>query len=483
VGSNQRMNSELEIWNAIWDAPALVLEGDCLEVLKRVPDNSVDAVVTDPPYDLTSGGGKGFMGKAWDGTGIAFRVELWAEVLRVLKPGGHVLAFGGTRTSHRMACAIEDAGFEIRDSIHWNYATGFPKSLDVSKALDKAAGAEREVIATRIEHDITRPKGGGNERLMVSAGEREARVIEITAPATEAAQEWEGWGTALKPSHEPIVLARKPLSESSVAANVQKWGTGALNIGACRIDYRSAADQQGAKPGGKATAKSGALAGGTQHDGARSEFTADNTKGRWPANSLFSHSPECAEACAPGCPVAELDAQSGNRKSGKMGPQHTDRGKAAGRLGAFKGRVPAETYGDEGGASRFFQCFPGEVPAFFYVAKPTRKERDAGCETLPLQTRNRVNPGGLENDPKFAPVQAKNVHPTVKPVALMRYLCKLITPPGGVVLDMFAGSGSTGVGAVQEGFRFLGIEKEPDYRLIACARIEGAVKLSGETEG
>ena len=201
-----------------------IIHGDCLEVLMTLEDNSIDSIVTDPPYEL------GFMGKSWDSTGIAYNVELWKECLRVLKPGGHLLAFGGTRTYHRMACAIEDAGFEIRDCIQWLYGSGFPKSLDVSKAIDKKLGAERKTVGLKPYTNDGSIRGnsynkGGYERVQ----------LPITAPATPEAKQWEGWGTALKPANEPIVLARKPLSEKTIAENVMKWGTGGLNIEGCRI--------------------------------------------------------------------------------------------------------------------------------------------------------------------------------------------------------------------------------------------------------
>ena len=254
-------------------------EGDCVEVMKRLPDNSVDSVVTDPPYEL------GFMGKKWDSTGIAYSVAMWREVLRVLKPGGHLLSFGGTRTYHRMACAIEDAGFEIRDQLQWVYGSGFPKSMELGKQIDKAVGAEREVTGQRTAHDIR-----GNA-LMDRKG---SVTLNITAPATPEAQQWNGWGTALKPANEPIVLARKPLSERTIAANVLKWGTGGLNIDGCRIDLNGEKPPTGSGkpcPNGNADMMSRAL-------GNRGNTTP--VTGRFPANLLFDE-----EA------AAMLDEQSG----------------------------------------------------------------------------------------------------------------------------------------------------------------------------
>ncbi len=374
-----------------------LLQGDCLDLLKELPDASIDAVVSDPPYGLE------FMGsnestpekdvrtdkrgvidpKTWGGqqdspnggnpysrarirTGAAHYggdarevgqffqawVEAWAaEALRVLKPGGHLLAFGGARTYHRLASAVENAGFEIRDSVIWCYGSGFPKSLDVSKSIDKSAKAEH----------------------------------------TDDTKKWEGWGTALKPAFEPIFVARKPLS-GTVVTNVLAHGTGALNINSCRVFARDETD----------------------------------TAGRWPANLMLSHSPSCVHidtdedtdlwACVPGCPIRALDGQSD--------PAQTDKG-----------------------VSRYFMRFdPADAP-FIYAPKANKKERNAGVE------------GG-------------NKHPTVKPVAVMAYLCRLVTPPGGLVLDPFMGSGTTGVAALREGFRFIGIEKEAEYFEIAKARIE-----------
>jgi site-specific DNA-methyltransferase (adenine-specific) len=302
-------------------------QGDCREILKTLPDNSIDSVVTDPPYEL------GFMGKKWDNTGIAYDTSMWAEVLRVLKPGGHLLAFGGTRTYHRMVVAIEDAGFEIRDSIHWIYGSGFPKSLNVGKQ--------------------------------------------------DGCEAWDGWGTALKPAHEPIVVARKPLI-GTVAANVLQYGTGAMNIDGCRVagepDRASGWSKSGSKAG-QNTAMSG-------RNYAR-EPKPDNVAGRWPANVIHDGSDEVTA----------------------MFPENTHR--------------------------------------FFYAAKASRAERNAENTTT-------------------------NNHPTVKPIALMRYLLKLVTPPNGTTLDPFAGSGTTLAAAIHENFHAIGIELTPEYHPIIQARIQHA---------
>ncbi|AGR48936.1 DNA methylase [Mycobacterium phage Mindy] len=397
--------------------PVLIHLGDCRDILAELEDASVDSIVTDPPYEL------GFMGKKWDGSGIAFDVEMWEQCLRVLKPGGHLLAFGGSRTWHRLTVAIEDAGFEIRDSIAWLYGSGFPKSLDVSKAIDKAAGAEREVIGTR-RAGIT-PSGG-----LVRNGVTEAdKQRLVTAPSTDAAKLWQGWGTALKPAFEPIVVARKPLV-GTVAANVLEYGTGALNIDACRIP----ASDKAKFPTGYSKATGDAFA----QDAYSKSWTCGEDKnpgGRWPTNVVLDDTQ-----------AAELDAQTGIQKSGTAvqrngGGQKIFGGIAGGENSA--GARPDAGYNDEGGASRFF-------PVFKYQAKAPTKERPSY-----------VNEDGN-----------KVVHSTVKPLALMRWLVKLVTPPGGVVLDPFAGSGTTVEACLLEKFRCIAIENEPDYIPLIEQRLE-----------
>ena len=377
-----------------------IILGDCREIIATLPDNSVHSIVTDPPYEL------GFMGKKWDNSGIAYDVTLWAECLRVLKPGGHLLAFGGTRTYHRMACAIEDSGFEIRDSIHWLYGSGFPKSHDVSKAIDKAAGAEREVVG---------PTKRGAQSVATNAYGSWGEGIVPTAPATDAAREWEGWGTALKPAHEPIVVARKPLI-GTVAANVLRHGTGALNIDSARVDMGDEYDPTKIQ---RQQHSSGAIDGAF---GAASligkEIATYKPGGRWPANVI------------------------------------TD------------GSIEAEWV------------------RYFYCAKPSKAERNAGLDALPKGDRvfmgssGRTFKDGEWVETHSEPIKRANTHPTVKPLALMRYLVRLVTPPGGTVLEPFAGSGTTLAAAIIEGFNVIGCELTADYLPIINGRIEWAKQKS-----
>lgn len=384
-----------------------IINSDVVDGLRQLEDDSVDSVVTDPPYEF------GFMGCAWDRTGIANNIAMWSDVLRVLKPGGHLLAFGGTRTYHRMVCAIEDAGFEIRDQIGWVYGSGFPKSLDVSKAIDRTAGAERKVLAHCSSDGVIRkPRetqpGGGNRK--------ENYTPTITAPATDAAKQWEGWGTVLKPAWEPIVLARKPLI-GTVVENVLRYGTGALNIAGCRVEISetdSVAMERCNTPGSgrHLLVKQTGVYG--RYDGAAGNL---NTKqGRWPANLVHDGSPEV---------LAVFPADQPSCNSPAKGPAKNEFFKGNDHQGAI---YP----GERGSAARFFYC-----------AKASRSERGEG-----------------------------NNHPTVKPIALMRYLCRLITPPKGLVLDPFLGSGSTAIAASLERFSIIGIERDQSYVELAQRRIQ-----------
>jgi DNA modification methylase len=517
-----------------------ILHGNNLDILPTLADNSIDSIVTDPPYEL------GFMGKKWDSSGIAYSVELWQQCLRVLKPGGHLLSFGGTRTYHRVAVAIEDAGFELRDSIAWLYGSGFPKSFDVSKAIDKsdatALRRERDLefvhwmrttglkqqqinniigksdvgshylrldqpaVATAELFDKLRlylPEVPENieklvaERTVESENFKNREVLGVgaatcsqleatgvcdghfdngtlqvkhqlaTAPSTPEAQTWQGWGTALKPAFEPVIVARKPI-EATVANNVLKWGTGGLNIDGSRIGSDgggtqcSQRDKEGNCTGHQEANNS--LGGGVMRHG------SNTVSGRWPANIILD--PYTAEL---------LDEQSGTSKSptGTI----TQGGKAGGGfdIGSSNGtrNTKFQGHGDSGGASRFF-----------YVAKASKRDRNEGLEGLPEKIKPYGNreiddvpedgdrPGSV-ND-KFTTQPAKNFHPTVKPTSLMEYLIKLVTPPNGTVLDPFTGSGSTGKAAILQGFDFIGIEMTEEYLPIIEGRLKHAEHIVAE---
>ena len=462
----------------------MILRGNCLDTLKTLADCSIDSIVTDPPYEL------GFMGKSWDNSGIAYSQDLWRECLRVLKPGGHLLAFSGSRTYHRMTVAIEDAGFEIRDQIMWLYGSGFPKSLDVSKAIDKSdatearrkrdlrftewmrstgitskqideatgtsmgghylSSASQPAVATAEMFDLLRPHlphvpaeieemvrqrtiESENYKRREVVGTRRQRgtpngvapfntasspVEELTVPATPEAQRWQGWGTALKPAHEPICVARKPLT-GTVASNVLEWGTGALNIDGSRVGTE----------GG--TARDGLATEPTEAGWANMKghgITKLNT-GRWPANVIHDGSDEV---------LAGFPNSVGQRALNRRGATTGTSIGGNGRLGTASPQEVMSGYDDSGSAARYFYC-----------AKASKSERNAGLDK-------------------------PNSHPTVKPIALMRYLVKLVTPPGGTVLDPFLGSGSTAVAAIIEGFEWVGCEMTEDYWPIIEARVAWA---------
>jgi len=368
--------------------------------MKDMPDNSVDSIVTDPPYEL------GFMGKSWDASGIAFNIEVWQQALRVLKPGGHLIAFSGSRTYHRMAVAIEDAGFQIRDQIMWVYGSGFPKSLNIGKHLD----------------------------------------------------EWEGWGTALKPAHEPMVLARKPI-EGTVANNVMTWGVGGLNIDGSRVAHLSEADRASATPQGKVTSNKMAGAAPDIDDAGRVEVERPDTSlGRWPANFIHDGSDEV---------VALFPAVKGATSRTPAGDASIDNAMFG---GGFAG--PVYDDGLNTSAARFFYC-----------AKTSKRDRNEGLDEFEeVRDHDGRADGGVGGDnPRNRTNNSKlNHHPTVKPTSLMQYLVRLVTPPNGIVLDPFMGSGSTGKACAYEGFDFIGIDMTPEYVEIARARIEFAVNNRSE---
>lgn len=401
----------------------MIITGDCLDALRAMPSESVDAVVTDPPYGLgrpppaadvlrawldgetyrATGGG--FMGAAWDA--FVPGPEVWREVCRVLKPGGHAVIFAGSRTLDWMGISVRLGGLEIRDTLGWVYWSGFPKSMDVSKQLDAAAGAEREVVGNYF--GVT--KGTGGRYAWHADPESTGRtIVNVTAPATDAARRWSGWGTALKPAIEPAILARKPF-QGTVAANVQRHGTGAINVDGCRL---APGDLAWPGPGGSGQYAGGSGSWGGEQDGAGygklwSGVSVASDLGRWPAN-LYA------------CP------------------------------------------------------------------KASRVERERGCDGLPARSgadavQREEGSAGMQSPRAGAGRkrdEVRNHHPTVKPIKLMRWLCRLVTPPGGLVVDPFAGSGSTGVAAVLEGFAFVGCELDPGHVAIAEARIGHARTSPGE---
>jgi DNA modification methylase len=478
-----------------------IINSDCIEAMKQMADNSIDAIVTDPPYEL------GFMGKSWDSTGIAFNVEVWQQALRVLKPGAHLIAFSGSRTYHRMAVAIEDAGFEIRDQIMWVYGSGFPKSMNIGKAIDKIGGVNLSwfidyILEVADERKISRkelidlfPSKNGNptgwlwnkrhtqgltleqyhiikdfldlpfenieecERKVVgrgTAGLTSGNIANFSGEKefdiTEGNSEWEGWGTALKPAHEPMVLARKPL-EGTVANNVLTYGTGGLNIDASRI---------GSGSGETKTVQYPDMRGNNYNNASGTvEYTVTD-QGRFPANFIHDGSDEVV-GLFPDTKAATSRSRKANRS-----PFSTGEG------------LDEESfiYPDSGSAARFFYC-----------AKTSKADRNEGLDDFPTKqkifngqndTSSDYVEGSVEN--KFTTQPSANHHPTVKPTELMRYLCKLITPPKGVILDPFMGSGSTGKGAVKEGFDFIGIDQSSEYCEIARARIEYALETLPEFE-
>ena len=417
-----------------------IYNGDCLEVMDTMNKCSVDSVVTDPPYHLTSivkrfgkedsapaqfgtdgafaRASKGFMGKEWDGGDIAFQANTWRKCYELLKPGGHLIAFSGSRTYHRMACAIEDAGFEIRDQCIWLYGSGFPKSHNIGKQIDKIQGNEREVVGTiqrgsvkdAIEKGVgyTADPANKNNKAIFGYG---------TETVTKGNSEWEGWGTALKPAHEPMVLARKPLSEKSVADNVMKHGTGAINIDGCRVEGQSELSD------------------------------IDTTGGRWPSNIMHDGSEQVQEIFP-------------TTTSTEVSRQRTHKGIWSDNKDDDGDYMPA--YGDHGNASRYFYC-----------AKTSKDERNFGLHGRKSgQYSSDGRAKEIENAYQRNKSVSANTHPTVKPVELMRYLVRLVTPKGGLVLDPFMGSGSTGMASREEDFQFVGIERELEYYEIAKARIK-----------
>ena len=418
-----------------------LINADCIEAMKAMPDNSVDSIVTDPPYEL------GFMGKSWDASGIAFNVDVWREALRVMKPGGHLIAFSGSRTYHRMAVAIEDAGFEIRDQIMWVYGSGFPKSHNISKGLDKQEGIWRGRAG-----EVTTANGA------MSGPNYERTPME--PPVTEAAKQWNGWGTALKPAHEPMVLARKPLI-GTVANNVLTHGTGGLNIDGSRVASGDNFDGLVGRPIQKLATR--------LNDETDDEYRARVLEspeqqvalaklkelGRWPANFIHDGSDEV---------VALFPDTKG--KVG-MSQQASTRGLYEGGTSLGDTKIN-DGISDSGSAARFFYC-----------AKASKRDRNEGLDGFEAKITNDNTPPGSKgsNSPRAGAGRGgatANHHPTVKPTTLMQYLVRLVTPPNGIVLDPFMGSGSTGKACAYEGFDFIGIDQSAEYVAIAQARIDFA---------
>ena len=430
----------------------LLLNGDCIEEMQKLIDDGVqvDSVVTDPPYHLTSivkrfgkedsapaqfgtdgayaRASKGFMGKEWDGGDIAFRPETWELALKLLKPGGHLLAFSASRNYHRMAVAIEDAGFEIRDQMMWLYGSGFPKSQNIGKAVDKRMGADREVV------------GKGKPMSSLGVMHDDNWQSDNDYNETKGNSEWEGWGSALKPAHEPIVMARKPLSENSIVDNVLKHGTGGINIDGCRIEGE--VNRPPTNPSFRDVAKDALARGGLDK------------------LSFGQHRDRPIERKKV---VRKSRSEDGVWTDGNSGM------KAEGTEFADadpRGRFPANVMHDG---------LETEWARYFYCPKTSKSERHSNLDDH--ETKVGVN-GNKWTDQDYRrgdtkpTTERKNTHPTVKPVDLMRYLCRMVTPKGGTVLDPFMGSGSTGMAAKDEGFDFIGIEKEKEYFEICESRIK-----------
>jgi DNA modification methylase len=409
--------------------------GDNLKLLKQMEDNTVDSVVTDPPYGIS------FMNKKWDYD--VPTVELWEEVYRVLKPGGHILVACGTRTQHRMACNIEDAGFEIRDIVAWVYGSGFPKSMDISKAIDKHLGAEREVIG-----DSTDRRNDGTTYGLGLSGK-----LTSNESSTDEAKQWQGWGTALKPAMELFTLARKPF-KSTVAENVLEWGVGGLNIDGCRI-------------GTEERTYDLTMTGGnfeTTNGGKNVKSGETTVVGRFPANFIHDGSEE----------VVALFPNTEPSKSGYRGLQ------TVGQHGGYGENEP--NIKDGTNTIRGVDDNGGSASRFFYTSKASQSERNDGLwgfeEVHPSEiTGRKVGSAGAQNGGYAGMTETarRNIHPTVKPLDLMRYLCRLITPKDGIVLEPFAGSGTTCIAAKQEKMHYIGMEIEPKYVDIAKARIKAAI--------
>ena len=498
---------------------------DCLKAMEELEENSIDSIVTDPPYELN------FMGKGWDNVGISFNKETWEKCLRVLKPGGYLLAFGGSRTFHRIACAIENAGFEIRDTIMWLYGSGFPKSMDISKQIDKRPNrsyenlnlfgkklkeqrelkgyskndidkmmgtntayawwegrnylgefkiqlpdkenykklkkilelnddmdfifeeAEREVIGTKKSGGASAWINGMNNKENEEQKYTGFSEWEITAPATDLAKQWQGWGTALKPSFEPIIVARKPF-KGSLVDNVIEYGVGGINIDECRVeisknDFEINTKKASKNPTGKKAANVPFVEG---------VATLPNELGRFPANTILTYDETDFDEVCGGFPYTKAGIAVRHNSGGNT-------------FGGNNKKPPMEDlgYNDNGSASRYFYC-----------AKASKKDRDEGLDEFEQQKVNDGRKKDINNAFQRGITLRHNIHPTVKPTELMQYLVRLVTPKGGIILDPFMGSGSTGKAVMfenkerQANYKFIGIEREKEYCDIAEARIKWA---------
>lgn len=421
----------------------MIINGDCLEELDKLDGNSIDAIVTDPPYELN------FMGKGWDNAGVSFQKETWGKCLRVLKPGGYLLAFGGTRTYHRIACAIEDAGFEIRDCVMWLYGSGFPKSMDIEKAINKRDG---------VKFKSKPAKGVGFMNANDDGWHNTINQLEQIGDSSERAKQWQGWGTALKPSYEPIIMARKPF-KGSLVDNVMKYGVGGLNIDGCRIECQNETDKNNATPQGKCTSshKDGAVP--DINDEGRKEFERPELKGRFPANTILTYDETDYDEVCGGFP---------NTKSQKTNSKLLDiRGNNYNNANKNLDIAYERGYNDSGSASRYFYC-----------AKASKKDRDEGLEEFEKEITDDGRNKPIDNPYLRGKTMRHNTHPTVKPTSLMQYLVRLVAPKGATILDPFMGSGSTGKAVMHEnkernaGYKFIGIEKDAEYCKIAEARIK-----------
>lgn len=449
-------------------------EGNMLDMLEVIEPNSIDSIITDPPYGLTSivkrfgkedsaeaqygkdGSfqrlSKGFMGKEWDGSGIEYNINAWRSCYEVLKPGGYLLAFGGSRTFHRIACAIEDAGFEIRDTIMWLYGSGFPKSLNIGLAIDKKNGVESKIIGTAIKGSS--PLAGNHQ------GNWADGQIDGEYEIKEAQNEWKGWGTALKPSYEPIIVARKPV-ENTVVDNVLKYGVGGINIDECRVGN----EEISYFPTDLKEAHGNKFGNGAY-------MPKDKTKepiihnGRFPANTILTYDETDFKEVCGGFP--------GTKGNGNI--RHNKNNNKGYNCYSNYGDCDSKGYEDNGSASRYFYC-----------AKASKKDRDDGLDEFEKMTVDDGRNTPIDNPYQRGETQRHNIHPTVKPMELMQYLIRLVTPKGGVILDPFNGSGSTGKAVMYEnaeknkGYKYIGIELTEEYLPISKARIESVYTKNTQT--